>query len=160
MEETRMATTISSPVMPGMATDAAQAQEGNPRLRGLFARVERQPLLAAVLIWIADLLLNVGVTLGAQTWLPGFQPDFIALCLVAAATAVAVGALGWWRVIGFNRPTEWRHLRVLVLPALAMVIFPFVAGIQLLDTGTTLYFIVAYALVAFHEEAIHRGILL
>lgn len=138
----------------------AQKREGNPRFAGLFALFKQHPLASALVIWIVDLLVNNAVALSAQAWLPSFQPDFVALVIVAAVTGVAIGALNWWRVIGFNRPSEWRHLRVLILPAIASIAFPFLAGINLLDAGTTLYFVLAYALVAFHEEAIHRGVML
>lgn len=156
-----MATTSShSLVTPVSLSAQAVQEEGNPRFQGLFRLFQQRPVVAALGIWIIDLLINNSVALWAQAALPSFQPDFLALCIVAALTAVAIGALNWWRVIGFNRPREWRHLRVLILPAIAVFGFPFVAGARLLDPGTTLYYLVAYVMVAFHEEAIHRGIML
>jgi membrane protease YdiL (CAAX protease family) len=156
-----MATSSShSMVQSASISTQDQPTEGNPRFAGLFRLFRQRPMIAALGIWIIDLLINNSVALWAQAALPNFRPDFVALCIVAAVTAVALGALNWWRVIGFNRPSEWRHLRVLILPAIAMFVFPFAAGANLLDAGTTLYFVVAYLLVAFHEEAIHRGVML
>jgi hypothetical protein len=159
MAFTTSATTDSvSAESPASKDDEMQA--GNPHFQGFFNLCKRHPTITALMVWGIDLLINNLMVFGASFWLAGFQPDFIALCVVAVITAVVVGMLKWWRIIGFNQPIEWKHLRILILPLIAMVTFPFADGLHLLDVGTSLYFMFAYALVAFHEEAIHRGIIL
>jgi hypothetical protein len=82
--------------------------------------LSRFPRISAVLLVVADVVLAVLVGLVATAVVPAIPklPDFIALCVLAAATAILVTILGWWRVVGWNGPAQWRHLWLLLLPAL------------------------------------------
>jgi len=80
---------------------------------------------------------------------------------VALAFAFAVlMKLGWVGKAGFNRPRQWRDLRVLVLPAVVVTVL-FLLGIGSpfsLQTATTSVLIAI--LVGVSEESIFRGVTL
>ncbi len=80
--------------------------------------------------------------------------------MLVAALIALVSALGWWRVIGLNRPAAWRALPLLWLPGAAMLILPLLKGITLPSLGTLAFWIVGYALTGFYEETLMRGVVL
>src|SRR5690242_9076664 len=133
---------------------------GRPQAAGLLNFFKRRPITAALGIWLIDVALTALFQLAAPALWPGSQADFVALFPLALIVAVALTALGWWRAVGFNRPAQWRDLRVLWLPALVVVVLPLLSGIKALDPATTLTLIVGYLLVGLREEAIYRGIML
>jgi len=96
----------------------------------------------------------------ARLLLPGTSPDFASLIVITLLTVAAVSALGWWRVSGYNSPDQWRSLGLLVVPYVVLGALPLVLGISLAPASTGLYFLLAYALVALHEETIFRGVIL
>ena len=144
-----------------LAAPVAPTGDGPPRLAALVALFARRPVAAVVAIWLVDVLLQSGFNLAAHAWTPaGLDADFVALCAATLVVVAAMTALGWWRVSGFNRPAAWRDLRVLALPAVVIIVLPFLGGIKAVDAGTAVFWTVAYALVGLHEEALHRGIML
>ncbi len=120
----------------------------------------QHPVWSAVLILVAFVTLAGGVGMAAQTLLPQFQPEFIALTAMAALVALALSALGWWQAAGFNRPTEWRDARLMVIPFLIVVGLPFLLGVKASDSATFGYLAIAYALTGFMEEGLMRGIVM
>ena len=68
--------------------------------------------------------------------------------------------LGWWKVVGLNRPAYWRNLLLLVLPALVVAVLPLALGIAPQQADQFSYLLLAYLLVGFHEEVVYRGIIL
>jgi uncharacterized protein len=123
--------------------------------------LSRFPVTSAVLLVAADVVLAVLVGLAAAAVVPAIPklPDFIALCVLAVAIVILVTMLGWWRVVGCNRPAEWRHLWLLLLPAL-VVFLPLVKGVKPIDVGTLVFLLAGYLLTGFHEETLHRGVVL
>ena len=79
--------------------------------------------------------------------------------MLSALVAATLGALGWWRAVGFNGRRQWRSLRLLVLPAV-LVLLPLVGGVSVPAAGTLAILVAGYALTGFAEEAFARGILL
>ncbi|HET7080806.1 MAG TPA: CPBP family intramembrane glutamic endopeptidase [Chloroflexia bacterium] len=143
---------ISAPVVPAGAPGATAP---------LMARLARRPVAAALGIWLADLVLQIGFNLAAHAWTPaGIDPDFVALCAATLVTVAALTALGAWRVSGFNGPAAWRHLRLLALPAVVICVLPFVGGVKAVDPGLAAFWTGAYALVGLREEGLHRGLIL
>lgn len=127
---------------------------------------EARPLVGSLIIWVADIVFVLG---GAALLsllfpsLPGYGRGLSqSLVLVLVGVLLVAGLLtaaGWWRRAGFVGPSEWRDLRVLWLPTLALLL-PFVAGIRPLPMDELLTLIVGYAATAFFEEAIYRGVIL
>ncbi len=128
-----------------------------PALGGLFAD---HPVASAIGIWIIDAGCVAFFTLLAQNLVTGLDPVFVALVLVSILTALALTVLGWWRAVGYNGPSHWRELGLLIIPAAAIIIIPFVAGSKTTDLGTFGYLVFSYFLVGFHEETVYRGIVL
>ena len=82
------------------------------------------------------------------------------MIVLSLLTAGFLTALGWWREVGFNSPSQWRNLGLVVVPLLAVVGLPLVGGILPGTLTSALYFLVGYLLTAFHEEVIFRGLFL
>lgn len=142
--------------------------KGRTQAAGFLTLFHRHPVISALLITAVDVVIAVLVGLVATSILPMISqaatgvsklPDFIALCVVALLTAVLVSILGWWRIVGWNRPAQWRNLGLLILPAL-LVLLPLIKGFKAVDVGTVVFLLVGYLLVGFHEETIFRGVIL
>jgi membrane protease YdiL (CAAX protease family) len=134
---------------------------GRPAAAPLLTLFRRHPLASAVSVWIVDLLLINGfIWLGAR-WLPaGLDPSFVALWPGLIVLALFVTLLGWWRAIGFNGPAQWRDLRLLILPAIVVLLLPLLSGIKPLEGGSLFYLIAGYLLVGLREETLYRGVIL
>ena len=126
-----------------------------------FTLFERRPFISAVVIFLADLalILIVGAAakaLGAE----GMNAGFVALCVESVLLVLVLAALRWWRAAGFNRPSEWRALKLLWVPTGLFVVLPLVVGLHAVAPATAAYLVVAYALTGFAEEGLYRGVLL
>jgi membrane protease YdiL (CAAX protease family) len=126
----------------------------------LVSFLESRPVLAAVILFVAFVVLSSLFGLAAKALLPQFQPEFIALLGMSALVALALSALGWWKVAGFNFPTEWRDSRLMIVPFIIVLGLPFLLGVQTTDAGTFAYLVIGYALTGFMEEGLMRGIVL
>ncbi len=124
------------------------------------ALIERRPILSAVIISIADILISFAIGLAAKALLPQFQPDFVTLVVMTVLVALALSALGWWKAAGFNPPAEWRNVGLVVIPFAIVIGLPFLKGIQTSDWGTFAYLVAGYAMTGFMEEGLMRGIVL
>jgi membrane protease YdiL (CAAX protease family) len=98
--------------------------------------------------------------LAAKAILPEYQPDFIALLGMSVVVALALSVLGWWKVSGFNFPTEWRDARLMIVPFIIVLGLPFLMGVKTTDAKTFVYLLIGYALTGFMEEGLMRGIVL
>ncbi len=121
---------------------------------------ERRPVLSAVTIILVFIVTSTLAGLSAKAWFPQFQPEFIALVFLAVLIALALTFLDWWKVTGFNSPSEWRKLPLAWIPLVIVLVLPFLRGIKPSDWGTFFYLVVAYALTGFMEEGLVRGIIL
>jgi hypothetical protein len=152
---------MASSSSSALAAPVAPAGDAPPRLAGLVALFARRPVAAVLGIWLADVLLQTVFNLAAHAWTPaGIDADFVALCAATLVVVAAMTALGWWRVSGFNRPAAWRDLGLLALPAVVIIVLPFLGGVKAVDLGMAMFWTVAYALVGLREEGLYRGIML
>ena len=143
------------------ATSVPVVPDGRPAAAPLLALFRRHPLLSAVMVWLVDLLLINGfIWLGSRFLPAGIDPSFAALWPGVIVLALFVTLLGWWRQVGFNGPASWRDLHLLILPAVVILVLPFLQGSQPVESNTLLYLIVAYLLVGLREETLYRGIIL
>jgi membrane protease YdiL (CAAX protease family) len=136
------------------------AMEGNPRFARLYEFFRAHPILAAILIWILDLIFLNGLIVALQRFAPTLPAEFVALFPGSILLAIVLTVLGWWRVTGFNRPAEWRELGLLVLPAIIIIVPPLVLGVKPIEPGTLAFLSLGYLLTGFREETLYRGILL
>jgi len=118
------------------------------------------PIRRAVTFWLAVLAITAGG--GALTALLLSDVDgttralLVVTVLFAAALAIAP-RFGTWAALGVNAPGEWRHRRLLLVPA-AVAVSPLVLGVDLPSGGTLLVLVVGYALTGVTEELLWRGI--
>lgn len=121
---------------------------------------EQRPVLSAVLIFAAFVIVSALLGIAAKTLLPQYQPEFIALIALSVLVAIALSLLGWWKVSGFNLPADWRDSRLMIIPFIIVLGLPFLIGIKTTDMGTFFYLLIGYALTGFMEEGLMRGIVL
>lgn len=121
---------------------------------------QQHPIKAAVTLFALDLLLSVLSAVIIQTLLPQADAPFITMCVLAVAITGLLTVLHWWREVGFNAPAQWRSLRLLWLPAVVAVVLPLLGGVHGLPAKTAVYFIVAYLITGYMEEAWVRGLIL
>ncbi len=119
-----------------------------------------RPITAVLLIFGLDLILKLVLIQAARVMFPGISADFASLVVISLLTVVMVSVLGWWRVSGYNKPAQWRSLALVILPYLTVGVLPLILGINQVTLSTSLYFLLAYVLVALHEETIFRGVIL
>ncbi len=121
---------------------------------------ESHPVLSAILIFVAFLIISTLFGLAAKAIFPQFQPEFVALIALSIVVALALSMLGWWKEAGFNFPTEWRDSRLMIIPFVIVLGLPFLKGIKPSDAGTFAYLVIGYALTGFMEEGLMRGIVM
>jgi uncharacterized protein len=126
----------------------------------LQAFFEQRPVLSAVLIFTAFVIVSALCGISAKALFPQYQPEFIATIALSVVIAIALSALGWWKVSGFNFPTEWRDSRLMIVPFVIVLGLPFLMGIKTTDVKTFVYLLIGYALTGFMEEGLMRGIVL
>lgn len=141
--------------------------EGRVQAAGLIDTFQRHPVISVLVIFALDWLVAAGVGIAATALVsstlrfqdgPGLA-DFLAVCIVPLPTIVLVTFLGWWRLIGYNGPTQWHNLWLLLLPAIA-IFLPLIGGVKAIDAGTLLFLLAGYLLTGFYEETLFRGVLL
>ena len=141
--------------------------EGRPQAKGLLHLFYHRPVASALGIFILDSVLVILASIAATTFAPSILktaggpglPDFLAVCFATLITVIFVSVLGWWRLVGYNRPVAWRNLRLLLIP-LAAVLLPLVAGFRAIDTPTVIFLLVGYLLTGIYEETLFRGVIL
>lgn len=121
---------------------------------------EQHPVPSAVIIFIIYLVVSTLIGLAAKAIFPQYQPEFIALLGMSVLVALALSMLGWWKESGFNFPSEWRDVKIVITPLIIVLGLPFLKGIKPSDAGTFIYLVIGYALTGFMEEGLMRGIVL
>lgn len=124
------------------------------------ARLERFPIVSAVILFALDLLLGAVSGILAKALLPEADPAFVAMCVLAVAIAGLLTLLRWWREAGFNGRSQWRELRLLWLPAFVAIVLPLFGGFKEVDPRLVIYLTIGYLITGFMEEAWVRGLIL
>ncbi|GMA14175.1 CPBP family intramembrane metalloprotease (plasmid) [Deinococcus metallilatus] len=119
-----------------------------------------RPVLAASLLTAASMAASGLVGWIATRFLPPMDASFVALGVMTGLATVFVTTLRWWRDLGLSGPQEWRHLHLFALPAVLVLIVPFLHGVKPLPLWAAVYLAVGYALTGFYEELWARGVLL
>lgn len=77
----------------------------------------------------------------------------------SALSVLVIGALGWWRAVGFTRPAHPRHL-LFFLPLLLPVLINLAVGLSVPGLLLFMELLALALLIGFAEEAIFRGLML
>lgn len=123
--------------------------------------MEARPIVGAISLAVAFAIISAGgvILLGALVpTLEGKNRDLIVEILLAVFVVSVIAALRWWRDVGFTSPSAWRHLSILVVPAL-VVLIPFAGGFKGADTGTLGLLLVGYAFNSLAEDGMFSGLL-
>ncbi len=78
----------------------------------------------------------------------------------ALAILLALGLLtwaGWWREAGFNRPSQWRNLRLLWFPLLVSAL-ALTGGVFVSDPVSLVSALLVVLVATFGEELVYRGV--
>ncbi len=81
---------------------------------------------------------------------------FWALATVLAVVLLA--RLGWWREAGFNEPSRWRNLHLLLFPLLVGAL-GLLGGVRDLEPALLVPALPGMFVAAFGAEVIYRGVL-
>ena len=124
--------------------------------------ISSKPLATAIWLAVAWAVISAGAVLAARQLFPGLddtETALVALCLLALGTFALIAVRRWWTDVGFNTPTKWRDLRLLVVPTL-LVLIPFAGGFEHSDETALWVLLLGYVLTGLAEEAFFRGVML
>jgi membrane protease YdiL (CAAX protease family) len=141
-------------------TKPALQSPGDPSSSALPVSFQKHPVRSAWLLFLAYLVMATLAGLGAKALFPQFQPEFIALIAMSIVVSIALSAWRLWREAGFNAPSAWRDVRLMIFPSVVVLVLPFLGGIQPVEWNSFFYLVVAYALTGFMEEGLMRGIVM
>ena len=121
---------------------------------------ERYPLWFVALLELA--VIAVYLIVGTAAHFTGLSNDGVAATattVLSVLAAALLGALGWWRVVGFKRAARPRDL-LWVLPLLLPVLLNLVMGLEFRSLLLTFELLIIALLIGFSEETIYRGLML
>lgn len=134
--------------------------ETDPPSSSASRYVQEHPVITAILILLAELVISTLLGLAAKSLFPQYQPEFIVIIALSILVAIGLTLLGWWKVAGFNGLSAWRSLPLAWVPWGIVMVLPFLQGFKSSSWGTFFYLLIAYALTGFTEEGLMRGIVL
>jgi uncharacterized protein len=86
------------------------------------------------------------------------SPDTLFWALTAVLALVLLAWTGWWREAGFNRPSQWRNLRLLLFPLLVCAL-TLSGGLFGSGPASLVSAVITALVAAFSEEVAFRGLL-
>ena len=126
---------------------------------------DRHPVLSALALTLAQASIAALAFLGLPLVAPSLSEldqRFIATVVSAALVLLLIAVLRRWQETGFNGPSSWRDLPLLLLPT-ALMLLPLANGINPAAEPTLSvfgFFLVAFTLNAVDEEGLFRGLLM
>jgi uncharacterized protein len=121
---------------------------------------ERHPLWFVALLELAVIV--VYLLVGTAAHFTGLSNDGVAATATTVLSVLAaglLGALGWWRVVGFRRAAKVRDL-LWFLPLLLPVVLSLFVGLEFRSLLLTSELLLIALLIGFSEETIFRGLML
>ncbi|ABY36340.1 MAG TPA: CPBP family intramembrane metalloprotease [Chloroflexus aurantiacus] len=123
--------------------------------------ITRQPLVFSVLvILVLEVFVLAGFFFSKASGVPLVALDLPLLMLNALLAIVILSVLGWWREAGFNAPTQWQNVHLLLVPLVLLIGPTLLFQPQLPAPGNIIVLLIVTLLIGFQEEAIFRGVLL
>jgi len=124
--------------------------------------ITQRPALFAFLLMLALEAIVLGALLLSNlAGIPILSLDLPILLLNAIVAAILISAMRWWKETGFNAPSEWKNMRLYLLP-LALLVGPTLFFQPQIPSPASkiVVLIIVTLLIGFQEEAIFRGILI
>lgn len=123
--------------------------------------IARRPLTFAILVMLLlEAIVLAGLVISSVLGVPILALDAPLLLINAIVAIILLTALRWWSAAGFNAPSRWQNLHLLLLPLLLLVGPSLLLQPQMPAPGKMIILVVVTLLIGFQEEAIFRGILL
>jgi uncharacterized protein len=85
------------------------------------------------------------------------SPDTLFWALAILLALGLLAWLGWWREAGFNRPSQWRNLRLLWFPLLVSAL-ALTGGVFVSGPASLVSALLVVLVAAFGEELVYRGV--
>jgi hypothetical protein len=85
------------------------------------------------------------------------RPDTLFWVLAILLALGLLAWLGWWREAGFNRPAEWRNLRLLWFPLLVSAL-TLASGVFASGPASLISALLVVLVAVFGEELVYRGV--
>lgn len=122
---------------------------------------QRPALFAFLLMLTLEAIVLGALLLSNLAGIPILSLDLPILLLNAIVAAILIGAMRWWKETGFNAPSEWKNMRLYLLP-LALLVGPTLFFQPQIPSPASkiIILIIVTLLIGFQEEAIFRGILI
>lgn len=131
----------------------------NPSVVVLDPSVRRKATRSAVALTALNLLVAAVVGMTASRFTTPMNASFVALVVMSVLTTVAVSLLGLWGDVGLNRPHAWRTWPLLAVPAVVVLVLPFLHGFKVQSVGMVVMLAAGYGLTGWYEELWSRGLL-
>jgi membrane protease YdiL (CAAX protease family) len=122
---------------------------------------QRPALFAFLLMLALEAIVLGALLLSNLAGIPILSLDLPILLLNAIVAAILIGAMRWWKETGFNAPSEWKNMRLYLLP-LALLVGPTLFFQPQIPSpaAKAVVLLIVTLLIGFQEEAIFRGILI
>ncbi|MFZ5883057.1 MAG: CPBP family intramembrane glutamic endopeptidase [Chloroflexota bacterium] len=122
---------------------------------------QRPALFAFLLMLALEAIVLGALLLSNLAGVPILSLDLPILLLNAIVAAILIGAMRWWKETGFNAPSEWKNMRLYLLP-LALLVGPTLFFQPQISSpaAKAVVLLIVTLLIGFQEEAIFRGILI
>jgi uncharacterized protein len=141
-------------------TSSRSTIDNRAKISALKDQLQKHPIASAVSIVAANFIFTLLILLLTKAYFPGLDAAFVGITAQTGLLILVLSGLGWWQEAGYNRIREWHNLNLLWLPALVILVPPFLLGIHPMQPGTLLYLLAGYLLTGITEEGIFRGLIL
>ena len=125
------------------------------------AFVERRPLVFVILLMLVlEAFVIVALILSKLAGIDIVALDLPIMLANAIFAVILLSSLRWWGEAGFNSPSNWQNLRLLLIPVALLIGPALFFQPQLPDSSKLVGLVIVTLLIGFQEEAIFRGVLL
>jgi membrane protease YdiL (CAAX protease family) len=128
----------------------------------MSGRIDRHPVMLALAFTLGQVAVGVVTLVSLSVLAPSLSEldqRFLATLLSAVLVLLVIAALGWWHQTGFNGPTAWRDLGLLVLPT-ALMLVPLANGINAAALNMLWFLLAGVVLNSLAEEGLFRGLVM
>lgn len=123
--------------------------------------ITKRPLIFSMLVMLVlEAFVLAGFFFSKVSGVPLISLDLLLLMLNAVLAIVILSVLRWWKDAGFNAPSQWKNLSLLIVPLVLLIGPTLFFQPQIPPPDKIIILIIVTLLIGFQEEAIFRGVLL